>query len=483
MSDCKSHTVDTHLDRTGYESSSSAPFAILRTVVTCPDESKALSLGILPCRSNSDLVVAVDCSGSMAGTLDSVRRSCEFLLRSWCDEPGRVAVVSFSAEAKVVRELRPVAATTVESDVDIMNASLRAEGCTNLGGGLAQGLDMFDQSPREVGRVLILISDGLATVGTTQSSRIRDTVQTHRNFAGCMVFTLAIGSECDFQLLHLLSSVSSGGSLFEISRSANPATAIGAMAGVIAYQRLRSVTVRVMGESMLAVDCSGVTHTTVGDGEVHYELGHMAAGERRSMLTKVYFPREAKLATSFKIQVFFSGVESMTGQRFTGEHCAVAMLLPPGSCSSAQDARVEVDMFAIEGLKKMFEEDVPAVRLAIGEIDDLETAHAEAAIQDADLRACLDRLCQLKTRMGWFLETGVEDTPAIGRLLRAVTTEIGVQRMTTHQATQEDLWQVFEDREGFNAPLLDVMPPLMRTFSEQATLFSESKGVNLSVKM
>jgi Mg-chelatase subunit ChlD len=125
---------------------------------------------------NQDIVLVLDVSGSMGGSLghdDSsltgssrmslVQRSCEWLLRNLPQEHTSVGIVSFSSDAATVSPLKPLN-THLQSLLDSV-AGLRASGGTNMWEGMELGssilLNKEGGLPQNTSsKIMIVLSDG-----------------------------------------------------------------------------------------------------------------------------------------------------------------------------------------------------------------------------------------------------------------------------------------------------------------------------------
>ncbi|SDT52029.1 Ca-activated chloride channel family protein [Actinoplanes derwentensis] len=145
-------------------------------------------------RPDAQLTFVLDISGSMAdpGKLDVVKDA----LRAYAEQArptDEVAIVTFSDEAEVLREMSPVRdrGGLIEA-VD----RLKTEGGTDLGQGLTRGYEVARASFREgaTNRV-VLVSDALANIGNTGSSAILAQV---REAAAKQITLLGVGVGNDY---------------------------------------------------------------------------------------------------------------------------------------------------------------------------------------------------------------------------------------------------------------------------------------------
>jgi Ca-activated chloride channel family protein len=122
-------------------------------------------------RADAALTFVIDVSGSMAepGRLDLVQDALHYLIDQ-LRPSDRVAIVVYSDEARVLRELTPV---SNRSALHAAVADLAPENSTNLEAGLTLGYRVArDGFVEGATNRVILLSDGLANVGNTSADPI-----------------------------------------------------------------------------------------------------------------------------------------------------------------------------------------------------------------------------------------------------------------------------------------------------------------------
>lgn len=138
-------------------------------IASAPDSSLS--------RDDADVVLVVDCSGSMAdaGKMETTKAALRTLVTS-LRPTDRVAMVCYSTEADVVLEPTPL---SEREGVLAAVERLSPRDSTNAAAGLALGYDLA-VSMRTTGRMtrVILISDGVANVGETDPEGILSRIST-----------------------------------------------------------------------------------------------------------------------------------------------------------------------------------------------------------------------------------------------------------------------------------------------------------------
>jgi Ca-activated chloride channel family protein len=158
-------------------------------------------------RAPAELVVVIDVSGSMneAGKIEAVRHALARMVET-LDPQDHVALVTFADEAHValpmtsVGAARPVVLGAV--------SSLTADGGTNLHAGLVAAMGLV-RSSRPLNTRVLVLSDGMATVGVTDPDAIVRSVAPLRQ-ARVPITTVGVGDAIDFSLLEALAAERGG---------------------------------------------------------------------------------------------------------------------------------------------------------------------------------------------------------------------------------------------------------------------------------
>ncbi len=142
-------------------------------------------------RPDADLVLVVDCSGSMeeAGKMETTKSALRTLAAN-LRPTDRLAMVCYSTEAKVTLQPTPAAdAWRVSAAID----ALRPSASTNAEAGLTLGYDLA-AAMRTEGRMnrVVLVSDGVANVGDTTPDGILERIGAETR-AGTNLVSVGVG--------------------------------------------------------------------------------------------------------------------------------------------------------------------------------------------------------------------------------------------------------------------------------------------------
>jgi Ca-activated chloride channel family protein len=180
--------------------------AVATLASDCGREREVLQIGLSSVppqgaapRGPVDLVLVIDCSGSMAdgGKLATVQSALHTLVRR-LGPSDRVAIVAYDDAARVELPLTPADCGHGLPDAI---ARLRPGGFTNLHGGLMLGLDLAAAGERAA-RVLLL-TDGIANRGATDPAAIAaDAKARHECSRGRIgITTIGVGTDVQHELL------------------------------------------------------------------------------------------------------------------------------------------------------------------------------------------------------------------------------------------------------------------------------------------
>lgn len=159
-----------------------------------------------------DLTMVLDTSGSMSGLkIDQLKDAARQVVGS-LDTGDRFNLVSFSSGVQQPWEgLQPADADRRSEAMEAVDRLLAA-GSTNMEAGIDAGFSTYagpNATSQERLPVLVFLTDGQPTMGTTEPSDLRALAR-QANEAGVHVFAMAFGSDADWQLVHGLAEDGNG---------------------------------------------------------------------------------------------------------------------------------------------------------------------------------------------------------------------------------------------------------------------------------
>ncbi len=151
-----------------------------------------------------DVALVVDTSGSMAGANKiAYAQAAIRSLADQLDESDRLSIVPFSSRAWTELPLTSAAATDrIHRAID----RLRASGGTQLGAGLAQGLQQLTLSESTALQRVVILSDGLSSESLTELTDLTSQAAE----AGVTVSALGLGLDFDASKLMAISDAGGG---------------------------------------------------------------------------------------------------------------------------------------------------------------------------------------------------------------------------------------------------------------------------------
>ena len=181
---------------------------------TIDDDNSILQVGLatpqeidLESARPLNLVIVIDRSGSMSGDrIANVKESLHALVQKLRDKD-LITIVAFSTDAEIV--LRG-SRTTEREVIDRAIDRIEANGSTNLHAGLMLGYEQAQEhfDSKKTNRV-ILLSDGIANVGTTDSAAIAAESQRFSE-QGIDLATIGLGHNFNQELLRKLADEGRG---------------------------------------------------------------------------------------------------------------------------------------------------------------------------------------------------------------------------------------------------------------------------------
>jgi Ca-activated chloride channel family protein len=157
--------------------------------------------------SGKDVVFVLDTSGSMReGKLGQAKKALDFCLEN-LNKGDRFNIVQFATGVRAFRPGLVLAGEGTIGPARVFVESLEARGGTNIDDALRQGLSVFDDRSRP--RMLVFLTDGEPTVGTTDETEILGNAK-RENKAGVRMFVFGVGNDVNTHLLDGLAETTRG---------------------------------------------------------------------------------------------------------------------------------------------------------------------------------------------------------------------------------------------------------------------------------
>jgi len=238
-----------------------------------------------------DMVIVLDRSGSMNGPKINDARQAVLNLLSGLSARDRFALIAYSDHVQQVTGLKPVTADHAKQ-LQVLVSGINAGGGTNLGAGLQAGINLILSAPANGNaRKLILISDGLANKGITDSTRLGQMagVAVEKEFA---VSTVGVGYDFNEQLMTAIADRGAGNYYY----LENPAAFAEVFQKEFFYTRQTAATnVSIsfpLVDGISVVDAAGYP-VTIQKGQAVFYPGDLRGGQTRQIFLTLQVPTGA----------------------------------------------------------------------------------------------------------------------------------------------------------------------------------------------
>lgn len=291
-----------------------------------------------------EVVYVIDASGSMQDAMATVNAAMQFVCQS-TPEHHSVAVVTFADEAAVYWPMTRMTAPAKQQLKSRLPPT--AHGMTNLAQALYQGMTQFSApaSGDVTQRFLVLLSDGMPTVGPASSSAILDVCRRHPQFENVQIMTMALGNDVDATLLSEL-SLKSRGKMYYIKSTDQLPVAFGDCLGTLLTLSASRLSIQIEVErDLTAPSCqprslsTAIETVSLSARQIDFVIGSLYEGEQRNVLVEV--PADTD---SFIVRVRY--IELATGVPQTLER---RMIVARGTARTGRNADVAVQLLRVEG--------------------------------------------------------------------------------------------------------------------------------------
>jgi Ca-activated chloride channel family protein len=237
---------------------------------------------------NVDMIIVLDRSGSMKGPKITDARQAVLHLLTSLTARDRFALITYSDRVQLVSGLKHATVDHAKQLKSLVNGII-AGGGTHLSDGLQTGIDVI-MAATQIGnaRKLILISDGLANKGITDSTRLGQmaSVAVEEEFA---ISTVGVGNDFNEQLMTTIADRGAGNYYY----MENP-TAFAEVFQKEFFCTRATVATNVsisipLSSGISIADAAGYPITVQKDHAVFYP-GDLRAGQRRKFFLTLQVP-------------------------------------------------------------------------------------------------------------------------------------------------------------------------------------------------
>ncbi len=263
-----------------------------------------------------DWVFVLDLSGSMAGKYQSLVEGVNKGL-SKLNPNDRYRVVLFNNSAQEITQgYEAASAENVRQTIARLEA-IETGGGTNLYGGLKLGLQALDADRSSA---VILVTDGVANVGTTEKKQFLKLLQGH----DVRLFTFVMGNSANRPLLEGMAKVSNGFAM-SISNSDDIAGKILEAQSKLTHAAMHDVDLKISGVKVKELTPAHIGSLYRGqqlivfghywgEGEATLQLNTKIAGQEKRYQTQFNFPEQSVLNPEIERLWAFAKIEDLSNQ-------------------------------------------------------------------------------------------------------------------------------------------------------------------------
>lgn len=243
-------------------------------------------------RTPLSVALVIDRSGSMAGPKLAVTRECAAFLVQRMAPADRVSIVAYDDEIQLLAPL-----TAIDGNRDALLAAIggiQARNMTNLSGGWLKGAETLSAAPADSLRRVVLLSDGIANVGITDTPSLRQMAERTRA-QGVTTSTVGFGERFAEDLMTAMADAGGGAAHFAETPDDAPAIFAQEFSDLVTLVA-QNVSVELRPEP--EVRFLGVLNefpAVAVEGGVQVQLGDAFGQERRRVVFQLHVPSVAAL--------------------------------------------------------------------------------------------------------------------------------------------------------------------------------------------
>jgi Ca-activated chloride channel family protein len=165
---------------------------------------------------NKIFTFVIDQSGSMSGNkMEQAKSSAKFIVEN-LNEQDKFNIINFSSDVSSYQSAHVASSSAEKQDAIEYIDDLLAGGGTNILGALQEAVNQFQIANDSTANIIIFLTDGEATVGTTNTNSILTSIRDQINSqeTSLQLFTFGIGTSTNEVLLTSLANENDGLSEF-----------------------------------------------------------------------------------------------------------------------------------------------------------------------------------------------------------------------------------------------------------------------------
>lgn len=328
-------------------------------------------------RAPLKLALVLDRSGSMTGSKLEVAKRCALWLVSRLRPTDELALVAYDDHVNLLAPLAPV-----DGSLRAVIGRIGPGGSTNLSGGWLKGHEALQGAGADAIRKVLLLSDGLANVGVTDSDSLA-ALAAKAHEQGIGTTTIGFGHDFDEELMTAMADAGGGRAHFAETPDAAPAIFAQELEG-LAQVVAQNVSLEIRPHA--AVEVLGVLNEypmVEVAGGVQVELGDAYAGELRRVVLQLHVPHLAALgpATIAELKLRYVSVGDEIAQHAVTIPVVANVVSAAEAARAVPDAEVREEILVLRAAKARDE----AIRLA--DAGSFEVAQAMLARVEQECRA------------------------------------------------------------------------------------------------
>jgi Ca-activated chloride channel family protein len=304
------------------------------------------------------LILAIDCSGSMeGGKLDSVKDTASKLIKN-LTENDTLGVIGFSENAFEVLPNLPMNTSNKERAGKAI-LSLHTIGATNISAAFAMSMERAVTAEKDKVSRIILLTDGLPTAGECNKQTLVE--MTGKGNSSVSISTFGYGNDYDAELLASMASIGKGNNFYiQSADDCNKAFAL-ELGGLLSlYGQDITVTMVPSGNVKIHSLMSDYKleekpgYRGITPGSVSFKIDDIYGGEKKHAILKMVVPEatEAVCARATRIcdiKVDYLNVDTKT--RVNVEASAKIQYVKPGKNGDKPNSDVQKQLAMIEAAR------------------------------------------------------------------------------------------------------------------------------------